>query len=164
MTYRINREITAREVLLVREERDAAKMSLVEALAIAEAAGLDLVEVSPTSNPPVCKIQDYGKLMYREQKKKHSVKAPEMKEVQFSVNVGDHDYQWKLKHIKEFLTKHHKVKVVVKFVGRENAHRELGLELHQRIQADLHCNASISSDMKSMFTIIDPVKYLEFNQ
>jgi translation initiation factor IF-3 len=112
-----------------------------EALALARKSGLDLVEVSPNAKPPVCRIMDYGKYKYDQEKKARQAKkhqsASKLKELKFHANVGEHDYQTKLRHGREFLEAGHKVKFSLYFRGRENAHRELGFELMNRIADDL---------------------------
>ena len=112
-----------------------------DALVRAHEAGLDLVEINATSKPPVCRIMDHGKFKYDQDKKKKEQKKRQiivkLKEVKFHVNVGDHDYETKLRHAQEFLAEGHRVKLSLMFRGRENAHRELGFELMKRIVADL---------------------------
>jgi translation initiation factor IF-3 len=103
-------------------------------------AGLDLVEVSPNADPPVCRIMDFGKHRYDETRKQKLARknshAHAVKEIKFHANVGEHDYQTKLKHIRTFLEKGHKVKVSLMFRGRENAHRELGFEVINKVIKD----------------------------
>lgn len=107
-----------------------------QALSIAEKAGLDLVEIAPQANPPVCRIMDFGKFKYeREKKAKENKKhqsAGKLKEVKFHANVGEHDFQTKIRHANDFLEQGHKVKFSLYFRGRENAHHELGFEVMQR--------------------------------
>jgi translation initiation factor IF-3 len=108
----------------------------------ARAAGLDLVEISPTSRPPVCRIMDYGKYRYDLSKKeklcKRNASISKVKEIQLHPSVGDHDYQVKLRHLLEFLADGHRVKVSLFFRGRENAHKELGFQLMTRVVADVN--------------------------
>jgi len=111
-----------------------------EALKLAQDAGMDLVEISPNADPPVCRIMDFGKFKYQEslkekqaRKHQHSVIVKEMK---FHANVGDHDYQTKVGHTRGFLEKGFKVKISLTFRGRENAHRELGFEIVNRVLKD----------------------------
>lgn len=112
-------------------------ITIEEALNRARARGVDLVEISPNAEPPVCKIMDYGKYKYElTQKEKEARKrqhADEIKEIKFHVNVGDHDFMTKVKHIREFLEENIKVKISLYFRGRENAHRELGFEVINRV-------------------------------
>lgn len=115
-------------------------MKTADALRVAKEAGYDLVEISPTAKPPVCRIMDYGKYKYdQEKKKRHSKKnqsQTKLKEVKFHVNVGEHDYQTKLRHAREFLEQGNRVKGSLFFRGRENAHRDLGFEVMKRFTTD----------------------------
>jgi len=112
-----------------------------EAQARARSAGLDLVEISPTARPPVCRIMDYGKHRYDQSKKekqnRRNASATRVKEIQLHPSVGDHDYGVKLRHLMEFLADGHRVKVALFFRGREHAHKELGFELMNRVLADV---------------------------
>ena len=120
----------------------------------AKEKGLDLVEVAPNSNPPVCRIMDYSKYKYEQEKKKKLAKKKQhvthIKEVRFKVRIEEHDYQVKLKHIKEFLEKKDKVRVSLRFRGRELAHIELGMELLNRIANDISAIGEIDSEPKKM--------------
>lgn len=111
-----------------------------EALQLAHDSHLDLVEVSPNADPPVCRIMDFGKFRYQESlKRKEARKSQQnkvLKEVKYHANVADHDYQTKMGHIREFIEKGHKVKLSLMFRGRENAHRELGFDVINRVVAD----------------------------
>ena len=112
-----------------------------QALAIAREKGLDLVEISPTATPPVCRIMDFGKYQYQEQKrtreaKKHQ-RTIEVKEIKFRPKVDEHDYNFKKKHIERFLAEGDKVKATIFFRGRENAHPEIGHRLLERLVEDL---------------------------
>ena len=111
-----------------------------EALKLAQASGLDLVEVSPNAEPPVCRVMDFGKFMYEENRKQRQARKHQhnlvVKEMKFHANVGEHDFQTKLGHIKEFLAEGHKVKLSLTFRGRENIHRELGFEVMNRVVKD----------------------------
>ncbi len=112
-----------------------------EAMRKAEELGLDLVEISPNANPPVCKIMDFGKFKYREQKKAHEAKMKQkqvhVKEIKLRPVTDDHDYQIKMRNAKRFLEDGDKVKFVVQFRGREMAHQELGLRYLERAEQDL---------------------------
>ena len=124
-------------------------MQTRDAMKLAQAKGLDLVEISPNAQPPVCRIMDFGKYRYDEsmrkkQARKHAQRHS-LKEIKFHANVADHDYETKVNHIREFLEKGHKVKVSLQFRGRENAHRELGFELIGRVLKD--CEDVGSVDM-----------------
>jgi translation initiation factor IF-3 len=116
-------------------------VSTYDAMTQARSAGLDLVEISPTARPPVCRIMDYGKYRYdlskKEKQNKRSATATKVKEIQLHPSVGDHDYEVKLRHLKDFLGEGHRVKVALFFRGRENAHKELGFELMNRVLADV---------------------------
>ena len=116
-------------------------ISYEEALRRAQAAGLDLVEVAGQSRPIVCRIMDYGKFLYEEKKqRKESHKKQlqsKIKEIQFHPNVGDHDYQTKLRHVREFLDEGFRVKVSLYFRGREGAHQNIGFEVMQRVIRDV---------------------------
>lgn len=139
---RINEEIRAKEVRVIDENGDQAGiLSLAEALQRARAVELDLVEVSPTAQPPVCKIMNYGKHVYQQKKNaaesKKKLHKVEIKEVKFRPVTDDGDYQVKLRNLIRFLEDGDKTKVTVRFRGRELAHRELGLEMLKRISEDL---------------------------
>jgi translation initiation factor IF-3 len=125
-----------------------------QALIRAHEAGLDLVEIAATSKPPVCRIMDHGKFKYEQDKKKKEQKKKQsvvkLKEVKFHVNVGDHDYQTKLRHAHDFLNGGDRVKISLMFRGRENAHRELGFELMKRIVADCNEIASVEQAPRLM--------------
>ncbi|MFO7297262.1 MAG: translation initiation factor IF-3 [Pseudomonadota bacterium] len=148
---RVNEAIRAREVRLIDENgRNLGIVSRAEALERAEAAGLDLVEVSPDSTPPVCKILDYGKFKYQEQKKaaearKHQ-KTVEVKEIKMRPSIDDHDYQVKMRAIRRFFDEGDKVKITLRFRGREMAHQELGMDLLQRVKADLGDLAKVEAE------------------
>jgi translation initiation factor IF-3 len=111
-----------------------------EAMRFAREAGLDLVEIAPDANPPVCKIIDFGKFLYQisKKEKQHRKKStPQTKEIRLSVKISDHDYSYKLKHIREFLEEGNKVKVTIIFRGREIVHNEKGIELMERVIKDV---------------------------
>jgi translation initiation factor IF-3 len=112
-----------------------------EAMAKAEDAELDLVEIAPQAQPPVCKIMDYGKFKYHEQKKQHEAKLKQkqiqVKEIKFRPRTDEADYQVKLKNLIRFLTEGDKTKITLRFRGREMAHQEFGIELLRRVEQDL---------------------------
>ena len=116
-------------------------MSVDKGVAIAEEAGLDLVEVSPNAKPPVCKVLDYGKYKYEQQKKaaeaRKKQKTVDVKEIKVRPNIEDHDYMVKLKAARKFLNNEDKVKVTLRFRGREMAHKEQAAKLLDRIRDDL---------------------------
>jgi translation initiation factor IF-3 len=121
-----------------------------EALDRATAVGLDLVEISPDAQPPVCKILDYGKFKYQEQKKageaRKRQKIVEIKEIKLRPNIDDHDYDVKMKSIKRFFEEGDKVKVTLRFRGREMAHQSLGMEVLKRVKADLETISKVESE------------------
>jgi translation initiation factor IF-3 len=116
-------------------------MSVADALAQAQEAGLDLVEVAPNSEPPVCRIMDYGKFVFEQNKKAQSARRKQkqihVKEIKFRPGTEEGDYQVKLRNLIRFLTAGDKTKVTLRFRGREMAHKELGAELLRRVQRDL---------------------------
>ncbi len=120
-------------------------MPTSEALRLAESRGLDLVEISPNANPPVCRIMDFGKYRYEESRKEKMARKSQgtttIKEVKFHLNVEEHDYNTKLNRIIDFLSKGMRVKTSLMFRGRENEHRDLGFALFERLQKDCeeHC-------------------------
>jgi len=135
---RINREIRAREVRVIDPEgKQLGVIPLVEALRTAISFELDLVEVSPKSEPPVCRIMDYGKYKYQQSKKAHDAKKKQavvhIKEVKFRPKTEEHDLQFKLRHIERFLKEGDKTKIAIIFRGREIAHPEIGRQLMGRI-------------------------------
>ena len=122
-------------------------MATREALAIAEEANLDLVEVSPNADPPVCRVMDYGKYLFELKKKQNANKKKQrivhVKEVKFRPGTDEGDYQIKLRNLKKFLEKGDKAKVTLRFRGREMAHRELGAQMLERIKKDLEEFANV---------------------
>ncbi len=137
----INRKIRAREVRVIDPDGEQIGVVPIEtALATAADLGLDLVEVSPNANPPVCKIMDYGRYKYEQTKKKQEAKKKQttfqVKEIKVRPKTGDHDLQVKMGHIRKFLGKKDKVKVTVLFRGREITLSDRGRELLQRIAAE----------------------------
>lgn len=115
-------------------------MRTSDALALAEREHLDLVEIAPNVSPPVCRIMDFGKYKYETEKKEREARrhqsAGRVKEIQFHANVDEHDYQTKLRKVRDFILEGHRVKVALFFRGRENAHQELGHALLQRVMSD----------------------------
>jgi translation initiation factor IF-3 len=132
--HRLNNQIRAKEIRLI---DDTGKMlgvvSVLEALKMAEQRELDLVEISPAANPPVCKILDYSKFVYEQQKREKTQKkqqsSQQMKELRFTWRTATHDFNFKVKHAREFLEEGNKVKATVMFRGREITHQEVGKEL-----------------------------------
>jgi len=136
---RVNRQIRANKVRLVDSEGEQIGIkSFKEALKTAEERGFDLVEVAPQAKPPVCKIMDYGKYKYEQAKKEKEAKKNQnvmnVKEVQMGVKIEDHDFNVKLKQARRFLNDKDKVKVRIKFRGREMMHKELGYDLMDRLK------------------------------
>lgn len=138
---RVNEEIRVREVHLI--DKDGANRGTVtaaEAVRLAQEAGLDLMEIAPNANPPVCKLMDFGKFKYQEQKKaaeaRKKQKVVEVKEIKFRPMIDDHDYDVKLRSMVRFFEEGDKVKVTLRFRGREMAHQELGMQLLNRVKED----------------------------
>ena len=145
---RINQEITSLNVRLVDERGEMlGVVSRVDALAKAVQAGLDLVEIAATADPPVCKILDFGKFKYEEQKKKNEArkkqKVIEVKEIKLRPGIDDHDYDVKMRNMAKFIDEGDKVKVTMRFRGRELAHQELGMDVLMRVRDDLDKVAKI---------------------
>lgn len=135
---RINREIRAKEVRVIDSEgKQLGILPLVEALRVAANADLDLVEVSPKSEPPVCRIMDFGKFKYQQSKKAHDAKKKQavvhLKEVKLRAKTEEHDLEFKLRHIERFLKEGNKTKVTIIFKGREITHSDLGKQMMGRI-------------------------------
>ncbi|MEE9357820.1 MAG: translation initiation factor IF-3, partial [Sedimenticolaceae bacterium] len=131
-----------REVRLIGADGEQAGIvSLIEAKGVASSASMDLVEIQPNAEPPVCRVMDYGKFVFEAKKQKAAAKKKQkqvqVKEVKFRPGTGIGDYQVKLRNLIRFLNDGDKTKVTMRFRGREHAHRELGLELLQRVEADL---------------------------
>ena len=138
---RINDEIRVPRVLLIAQNGEKqGELPTSAALEAAEEAGLDLVEIVPNANPPVCKILDYGKFKFQEQKKKNEArkrqKVVELKEIKLRPNIDIHDYEVKAKSMHRFFEEGDKVKVTLRFRGREMAHPELGMKLLLKVKAD----------------------------
>jgi translation initiation factor IF-3 len=139
--YRVNRQITAREVRIVGDDIESSVVPLQKAIKIAEEKGVDLVEISPTATPPVCRLIDYSKFLYQQKKRQKEIKAKQVKisvkEIRFGPQTDDHDYDFKLKHAREFLTSGNKVKAYVFFKGRSIVFKEQGEVLLLRFATDL---------------------------
>lgn len=140
-------------VRLIDEEGEMVGVTAIrEAQQRADDAGLDLVEISPNAEPPVCKIMDYGKYKYEQQKKANEArkkqKIVEIKELKFRPMIGDHDYQVKIKSAKSFLSEGDKVKVTMRFRGREMENKTLAYELINRIKTDLTGLGKVEMDAK----------------
>ena len=162
---RVNHQINVPQVRLVRE--DGSMVGVVttrEAINMAADAGLDLVEVSPNAEPPVCKILDLGKFKYEEQKRKNEArkkqKVIEVKEIKLRPGIDIHDYEVKMRSIHRFLEEGDKVKVTMRFRGREMAHQEIGVKVLDRVKADLDEIAKVESqprmEGRQMIMVISP--------
>ncbi|MDR5653787.1 translation initiation factor IF-3 [Xinfangfangia sp. LG-4] len=137
---RVNDRIRAPEIRLIGAEgENIGVVTPARAMALAEEAGLDLVEISPTAVPPVCKIMDFGKFKYETQKKEAEArkkqKVIEIKEIKFRPGTDSHDYDVKMRSVLKFLDEGDKVKITLRFRGREMAHQQLGMELLNRVAA-----------------------------
>ena len=138
----VNELIRAPEVRLIDEKgENAGVMPIAQALGRAEQAGLDLVEIAPQAAPPVCKILDFGKYKYEEQKRKNEArkkqKVIDIKEIKMRPSIDDHDYDIKMRSVVKFLGEGDKVKVTLRFRGRELVHQELGMKVLERVRGDL---------------------------
>jgi translation initiation factor IF-3 len=148
---RINEDIRVREVHLIdKDGHNFGTVPIADALAKAQEAGLDLVEISPNATPPIVKILDFGKYKYQEQKKQAEArkkqKVVEVKEIKFRPMIDDHDYQVKMRSMERFFEEGDKVKVTLRFRGREMAHMELGTRLLNRVKDDTLKLAKVESE------------------
>jgi translation initiation factor IF-3 len=164
-TIRVNREIRVREVRVIADDGEQLGiLPIQEALKAAEERSLDLVEVAPQAEPPVCKIMDFGKYKYEQAKKTHESKKHQkvilLKEVKMRPGTDVHDYNFKLNHAKRFLGEGNKVKVTVVFRGREMAHTELGAVLLNRVAVDIAESGNIEQmpkqEGRTLMMIIAP--------
>ena len=164
---RINGEIDAPQVRLIGEDGEQLGIvSLREAILKAEDAELDLVEIAPQAQPPVCKIMDYGKFKYQEQKKQHEAKLKQkqiqVKEIKFRPRTDEADYQVKLRNLMRFLSEGDKTKVTLRFRGREMAHQEFGVQLLKRIEEDLAEHGTVEQfpklEGRQMVMVLAPKK------
>ncbi len=135
---RVNLKIRVPQVRVIGADGEKlGVMKTSEAMRLAQNAGMDLVEVSPNAEPPVCKIMDFGQYRYQESMKRKQARKQQtirqVKEIKFHANVAEHDFNTKVNHIRKFLEKGHKVKVSLTFRGRENAHKELGFEVINKV-------------------------------
>ena len=146
----MNEEIRAREVRLIDKNGNRGTVPIAEALAIAQEQGLDLVEIDPNANPPVCKTLDYGKFKYQEQKKaaeaRKKQKVVEVKELKFRPMIDDHDYDVKMRSMQRFFEEGDKVKITLRFRGREMAHQDLGTKLLERVKEDTAKYAKVEQE------------------
>jgi translation initiation factor IF-3 len=162
--YRVNEGIRVREVRLVGEEGMIGIVPTQEALSMARQRGLDLVEVSPNADPPVCRMMDYGKFLYekakRERKARKSQKTIDVKEIRLRPKTGEHDINFKARDAERFLKEGHKVKVRVRFRGREITYPEIGRDVLQEFADRLSGVAEVESapqmEGRSMLMILSP--------
>ncbi|MCB1960255.1 MAG: translation initiation factor IF-3 [Rhodocyclaceae bacterium] len=164
---RVNDEITVPEVRLIDAEGEQAGIvSIRSALEAADEAGLDLVEIAPLATPPVCRIMDFGKFKYQTAKKAHEAKLKQkqvqVKEVKLRPRTDENDYQIKMRNIRRFLEDGDKVKVTLRFRGREMAHQEFGMRQLERIKSDLEEVANVEQmpkmEGRQMVMIIAPTR------
>ncbi|MCQ8103198.1 translation initiation factor IF-3 [Methylomonas sp. SURF-2] len=164
---RLNTEITARRVRLIGAEGEqVGVVSINEALQLAYDANMDLVEISPNADPPVCKVMDYGKYQFEQNKKlqaaKKKQKQIQIKEIKFRPGTEEGDYQVKLRSLIKFLNEGDKTKITVRFKGREMSHRELGMDLLKRIETDLEEYAAVEQfpklEGRQMVMVMGPKK------
>jgi translation initiation factor IF-3 len=157
--------ITAEKVRVIDDEgENLGVMYTREAIEQAGSMGLDLVEVSPNADPPVCKFLDIGKFKYEAQKKanaaRKSQRTQEIKEIKMRPNIDDHDYQTKMKKVTEFIGDGDKVKITLRFRGRELAHQQLGMQLLQRVQTDMAETAKVEAhprmEGRQMLMVLSP--------
>lgn len=150
----MNERIRIREVRLIDEDgKQIGIVPTADALATARERGLDLVEVQPNANPPVCRLMDYGRYRYEESRREREArkkqKAAAVKEIRLKPNIDDHDLNTKIRHAEKFLSGGDKVKVSVRFRGRQNLHRDIGQELLQRVIEDLRDVGQVDQAPKS---------------
>ncbi|MBL8441388.1 MAG: translation initiation factor IF-3 [Betaproteobacteria bacterium] len=164
---RLNEEITVPEIRLIGEDGEqVGVVNIRTALQMAEDAELDLVEIAPLAKPPVCRIMDYGKFKYQEAKKAHEAKLKQkqvqVKEIKLRPGTDENDYQIKLRNMTRFLEDGDKVKVTLRFRGREMAHQEFGMRQLERIKADLDALGQVEQmpkmEGRQMIMIIAPAK------
>jgi translation initiation factor IF-3 len=162
---RVNEEIRAPQVRLIDQDGEMqGVMSAREALQRAMMVGLDLLEISPNATPPVVKILDFGKFKYEQQKKKNEArkkqKVIEIKEIKVRPNIDENDYQVKLRAMKSFIEEGDKVKVTLRFRGREMAHQELGIKVLERIRSDMETETKVEQmprmENRQMVMVLTP--------
>ncbi len=167
---RINHQITVDKVRLIDADgKQIGVLPIREAQRKADEAGLDLVEISPSANPPVCRLLDFGKYYFQKEKKAREAKKRqhevEVKEIKFGPNTEEHDYNFKKNNAIKFLKQHNKVKFTVRFRGRQMAHKELGYRILDKIKADLAHLADVDqepvSDRNLLSIIVSPKKDID---
>jgi translation initiation factor IF-3 len=167
---RINRQITVDQVRLI--DADGQQVGIVktsEAIKMAEKAELDLVEISPTADPPVCRIMDFSKYYYQKEKKVKEARKKQhevqVKEIKFGPSTEEHDYNFKKNNATRFLKQHNKVKFTVRFRGRQMAHKELGYSILERLTTDLSYIADVDSqplaEKNLLMMIVSPKKDID---
>ncbi len=165
---RVNREIIADKIRLIGANSEMIGVtSVAEGLKHAEAAGLDLVEISPDAEPPVCKILDYGKYRFAEQKKfqeaRKKQKVIQIKEIKLRPGIGQHDLDIKMKSVNKFLEEGDKVKITLRFRGREMAHQELGMGLLTKVREQLGDKVKVEHEPKmegrQAIMVVSPSKH-----
>ena len=169
--YRVNEQIHVREVRVVGDNIASTVMPTHQAIALAQRENLDLVEISPNANPPVCRLIDYSKFLYQQKKHQKEMKAKhvkiDVKEIRFGPQTDDHDYNFKLKHAKEFLSDGNKVKAYVFFKGRSILFKEQGEVLLLRFASDLEEYGKVEQmpvlEEKRMTLFIAPKKTTKSN-
>ena len=162
-----NEDITAPEVQVIDAEgENLGQMPTARAIELAAEAGLDLVAISPNANPPVCKFLDLGKFKYQAQKKaadaRKKQKVIEVKEIKMRPNIDTHDYDVKMRSVEKFLNEGDKVKVTMRFRGREMAHQEIGLQLLLKVRDEVEEKAKVESNPRAegrqMVMVLGPLK------
>jgi translation initiation factor IF-3 len=162
---RVNEDIRSVQVRLIDEDGEMqGVMSVRDAVLRAASVGLDLVEISPNADPPVCKILDFGKFKYEQQKKKNEARKRqrviEIKEVKVRPNIDENDYQVKLRAMRSFIDEGDKVKVTLRFRGREMAHQDIGIKVLERIRADMDTDTKVEQmpkmENRQMVMVLSP--------
>jgi translation initiation factor IF-3 len=162
---RVNEEIRIPQVRLIDQDGEMqGVMTAREAMQRAFAVGLDLVEISPNADPPVCKILDFGKFKYEQQKKKNEAKKKqkviEIKEIKVRPNIDENDYQVKMRAMKSFIDEGDKVKVTLRFRGREMAHQDIGVRVLERIRAEMDSTSKVEQmprmENRQMVMVLSP--------
>ncbi len=162
---RVNEEIRIPQVRLIDQDGEMqGVMTAREAMQRAFAVGLDLVEISPNADPPVCKILDFGKFKYEQQKKRNEAKKKqkviEIKEIKVRPNIDENDYQVKMRAMKSFIEEGDKVKVTLRFRGREMAHQDIGVRVLERIRAEMDTTSKVEQmprmENRQMVMVLSP--------
>jgi translation initiation factor IF-3 len=162
---RVNEEIRIPQVRLIDQDGEMQGVLTVrEAMQRAYAVGLDLVEISPNADPPVCKILDFGKFKYEQQKKKNEAKKKqkviEIKEIKVRPNIDENDYQVKMRAMKSFIEEGDKVKVTLRFRGREMAHQDIGVRVLERIRSEMDTTSKVEQmprmENRQMVMVLSP--------